>query len=185
MAKVTDAHGETLSSSEGQTGEYGLKIIPVESLFDSLRLISILKHSSNTATHCTLQTEAGVDIVEVAFSGDIASFPGSTELSTGVSYRIIADGQGSSITGRFLDGSVTYPINKTNINYTGGINNGNDDTNGAFNIVSVTTSILKRRGRGQAEIRTSSPVDREDGKVLSLEPEEVNIIKKDRVDLDA
>ena len=41
-------------------------------------------------------------------------------------------------------------------------------------------------GRGQAEIRTSDPVDREDGKVLSLEPEEaVNIIKKDRVGLDA
>jgi len=40
-------------------------------------------------------------------------------------------------------------------------------------------------GRGQAEIRTSDPVDREDGKVLSLEPEEVKIIKKDRVDLDA
>ena len=41
-------------------------------------------------------------------------------------------------------------------------------------------------GRGQAEIRTSHPEDREDGKVLSLEPEEaVNIIKKDRVGLDA
>ena len=40
-------------------------------------------------------------------------------------------------------------------------------------------------GRGEAEIRTSDPV-REDGKVLSLEPEKaVNIIKKDRVDLDA
>ncbi len=41
-------------------------------------------------------------------------------------------------------------------------------------------------GRGQAEIRTSFPVDREDGKILSLVPEEaVNIIKKDRVGLDA
>ena len=40
-------------------------------------------------------------------------------------------------------------------------------------------------GRGQAEIRTSLPVDREDGKKLSLEAEEaVNIIKKDRVGLD-
>ncbi len=41
-------------------------------------------------------------------------------------------------------------------------------------------------GRGQAEIRTSHPADREDGKVLSLIPEDaVNIIKKDRVGLDA
>lgn len=41
-------------------------------------------------------------------------------------------------------------------------------------------------GRGQAEIRTSFPVDREDGKILSLIPQEaVNIIKKDRVGLDA
>lgn len=40
-------------------------------------------------------------------------------------------------------------------------------------------------GRGQIDIRTSDPVDREDGKVLSLIPEKaVNIIKKDRVDLD-
>ena len=39
-------------------------------------------------------------------------------------------------------------------------------------------------GRGQAEIRTDHPV-RDDGKVLSLIPEEVKIIKKDRVDLDA
>ena len=39
-------------------------------------------------------------------------------------------------------------------------------------------------GRGEAEIRTSNPEDREDGKVLSLIPEEVKIIKKDRVDLD-
>lgn len=40
-------------------------------------------------------------------------------------------------------------------------------------------------GRGQAEIRTSFPI-RDDGKVLSLEPERaVNIIKKDRVGLDA
>ena len=40
-------------------------------------------------------------------------------------------------------------------------------------------------GRGQAEIRTSFPVDREDGKVLSLVPElAVNIIKKDRGGLD-
>ena len=40
-------------------------------------------------------------------------------------------------------------------------------------------------GRGEAEIRTSSPEDREDGKILSLIPEEVKIIKKDRIDLDA
>ena len=41
-------------------------------------------------------------------------------------------------------------------------------------------------GRGQAEIRTSRPVDREDGKILSLRPQEaVKIIKKDRVGLDA
>lgn len=41
-------------------------------------------------------------------------------------------------------------------------------------------------GRGQAQIRTSHPVDREDGKILSLIPEvAVNIIKKDRVGLDA
>ena len=41
-------------------------------------------------------------------------------------------------------------------------------------------------GRGEAEIRTSSPEDRDDGKILSLVPERaVNIIKKDRVDLDA
>ena len=40
-------------------------------------------------------------------------------------------------------------------------------------------------GRGEAEIRTSSPEDREDGKILSLIPEEaVNIIKKERVGLD-
>ena len=40
-------------------------------------------------------------------------------------------------------------------------------------------------GRGQAEIRTSHTEDRDDGKILSLIPEEaVNIIKKDRVDLD-
>jgi len=39
-------------------------------------------------------------------------------------------------------------------------------------------------GRGQAEIRTSFPVDRDDGKILSLIPEEVKIIKKDRVGLD-
>ena len=39
-------------------------------------------------------------------------------------------------------------------------------------------------GRGEAEIRTSNPEDRDDGKILSLIPEEaVNIIKKDRVDL--
>ena len=38
-------------------------------------------------------------------------------------------------------------------------------------------------GRGQAEIRTSHP-PRDDGEVLSLEPEKVNIIKKDRVGLD-
>ena len=41
-------------------------------------------------------------------------------------------------------------------------------------------------GRGQAEIRTSNPEDRDDGTILSLIPEvAVNIIKKDRVDLDA
>ena len=39
-------------------------------------------------------------------------------------------------------------------------------------------------GRGQAQIRTSHPEDRDDGKILSLEPEEVKIIKKDRIDLD-
>ena len=40
-------------------------------------------------------------------------------------------------------------------------------------------------GRGEAEIRTSDPVI-DIGEVLSLEPEEaVNIIKKDRVGLDA
>ena len=40
-------------------------------------------------------------------------------------------------------------------------------------------------GRGQAEIRTSHPEDKDDGKILSLKPEEVKIIKKDRIDLDA
>ena len=40
-------------------------------------------------------------------------------------------------------------------------------------------------GRGEIDIRTSDPVDREDGKILSLEAERaVNIIKKDRVGLD-
>lgn len=38
-------------------------------------------------------------------------------------------------------------------------------------------------GRGQAEIRTSNPpIDT--GEVLSLIPEKVNIIKKDRIGLD-
>ena len=40
-------------------------------------------------------------------------------------------------------------------------------------------------GRGEAEIRTSNPENRDDGKILSLEAERaVNIIKKDRVGLD-
>ena len=39
-------------------------------------------------------------------------------------------------------------------------------------------------GRGQAEIRTSFPLDRED-KFDSLVAQEVKTIKKDRVDLDA
>jgi len=39
-------------------------------------------------------------------------------------------------------------------------------------------------GRGQAEIRTSVP-DEEIGKVISLIPEEVKIIRKDRIGLDA
>ena len=38
-------------------------------------------------------------------------------------------------------------------------------------------------GRGEAEIRTSDQVI-DIGEVLSLEPEEVNIIKKDRGGLD-
>ena len=38
-------------------------------------------------------------------------------------------------------------------------------------------------GRGQAEIRTSDPII-DIGEVLSLVPEEVKIIKKDRIGLD-
>ena len=40
-------------------------------------------------------------------------------------------------------------------------------------------------GRGQAEIRTSFPEDREDGKILSLVPEVAsNIFRKERKGLD-
>ncbi len=38
-------------------------------------------------------------------------------------------------------------------------------------------------GRGQAEIRTSHPT-RDDGKVLSLEPETSNVLQKERQGLD-
>ena len=40
-------------------------------------------------------------------------------------------------------------------------------------------------GRGQAQIRTSHPEDREDGKILSLKPEVAsNIFRKERKGLD-
>ena len=40
-------------------------------------------------------------------------------------------------------------------------------------------------GRGQAEIRTSHPEDRDDGKILSLVPELAsNIFRKERKGLD-
>ena len=38
-------------------------------------------------------------------------------------------------------------------------------------------------GRGQAEIRTSHP-PRDDGEVLSLEPETSNVLRKERQGLD-
>lgn len=67
-----------------------------------------------------------------------------------------------------------------------------DITQGALALtLSLLSPILEnsmnpnRGGRGTKDIRTSFPVDREDGKILSLIPRTVNIIKKDRIGLDA
>jgi len=67
-----------------------------------------------------------------------------------------------------------------------------DISQGALGLTSsLLTPIIENSANinkgaiGTKEIRTSHPVDREDGKVLSLIPRTVNIIKKDRVGLDA
>lgn len=129
-AEQTDVHGGTMVDGGAISPKQG---IIGETNF-GLSNIIITKSTSCNATHAYIESEDGLTEHEkVAFVGDVATF--TYECANATKYRFVADKEGASYT-RYMDGSMSYPIAQTNMDFTTGISGG-ESAAYVGNIVSI------------------------------------------------
>lgn len=100
-------------------------------------IISVTKNSVSTATRCQVFTDGWALQGTATFIGNVATFWTPLAITSGTTYRVLADNSGASYTFRSV--AVTYPFAGTAVNtiwwYFGG-NNGAT----AFNIEAISTA---------------------------------------------
>lgn len=137
---TADTTGVTYGSGGTASAKCGMKFETKTACI----LTKITKTAACDATTAYLLNSSKAVIASASFSGNDAVF--NQNLTTSTTYYAAVDSGGSNYS--YKQGTpVSYPISKTNINYTIGLDNtGNDLNNYGFNIASVTTDIaLEKR----------------------------------------
>lgn len=128
---ITDSIGLTFDSSDA-TASGGMIIIA--NVNSSLIAVGV-KTTSNPTTF-TLYDNSNNQLTTASFSGSTATLSSPYKLIKGTTYKLLATGMSH----RDYISFSSYPINKTNINYTSGIENfPNPDGIHALVFINVTT----------------------------------------------
>lgn len=133
----TDSHTwQTMNSTGTETQKEGFRISAVQ----NCNIVSFTKHASCTATKGYLEDASHTVLTSATFSGDVCTFPTPYAITTGTTYFLTLDNNGSNFTNRYT-GGTTYPSAKTYISWTGGLYHGAIDPSDAFDILNATFSI--------------------------------------------
>lgn len=131
-----DAHNATWEGTDSVSTMNGIRIIPNR----NVTLISFQKNSNTTATRAYILDASKAVLQNVSYTGVTAIF--NYNLVVGTTYYLADDNSGATYTRTFSVGvSPLYNINGTNINFTGGLNNGGNDSTRALDIGNVTTQF--------------------------------------------
>lgn len=134
-----EGHGLNLPKNTPRTTMDGFRIKPNYNLL----LYDINKTGYSTATTCYLLNASKNQVANASFSDNQCTFASPINLAVGVSYYIVADSLGATYTMQYENNQI-YPISRTNINWTGGIDGadglgGGVGTDNANNLLFVGT----------------------------------------------
>ena len=149
--------GFTLDTTSAETNLGGYNI----SVDNTCELKSVTKSAECNATTAYLRsTPTGVDIATATIVGNTAIFSPTQTLTQGQNYSIMVGSGGSSYT-RDLETSISYPVNGSYINLTGGIFSNNDTPQStvAMNIdsITITSTTANRIVQTNAQAITANP----------------------------
>lgn len=136
-AIIVETHG--LSWAGSAAGRIGWDGFRIQANYN-LQLTNMTRSVDTDCTHCALLNADKSENVTGIFVGNVCTFvPGNiTTLIAGLTYYIGATTPGPATCTENYKNNVVYPINGTNINWTGGIDEGNSDTTNAGAISNIT-----------------------------------------------
>lgn len=138
LAPVTDAHGFALPNNDIVATQAGFQF----STKAELTVGYVVKDAACTATWAYILDSSKNVLYSANFSGNIATF-GTNILSSGTLYYMTVDNAGANYTRKLNPANQAYPQNKTNIIYTGALDDTTDNQK-AYNIVSIRTTQTSR-----------------------------------------
>jgi hypothetical protein len=148
-AEVTDAHGLPNTLTQAYNIQTGMRIKTRKKLL----LNRITQNSLATATKAYLYNATFGLLATSNFSGTNATF--NYDLETGTEYLVTANGTASYT--RTYDTTTAYPVNKTNVQFTGTVEGTAVYTTYVETIISVTTQeYLYESAIG---VNVSHPID--------------------------
>jgi hypothetical protein len=110
--RTTEAHGKTLAGATSKTLKSGAKITTTA----AMRVITVTKSASCTATTAYILSSVGATLATAAFSGNAATF--AYDLSTSTSYYLAVDSGGAAYD--VVSDTPTFPIAGTYLSWAGG-----------------------------------------------------------------
>jgi len=135
---VTDSTGFTIPTSQSITGWYGV----ITEANTNITNITVTKKSSSTSTSVRLYNYSDCTVIaEASYSGDVATFGSSANISQGSNFSILSGASGTHTMYRQNTG-VSYPISATNVDFLDSANHGGCNvTAGAygFEVLQITS----------------------------------------------
>jgi len=130
LTPTTDTSNTSWQSNYGYPYFYGVKIYAKK----NINLYQVLKASGCSATVCKILDSSGTVLATANFSGNYATF--NYTILEGHTYQIGAYIDGSTAYTRTDKHPFSYPVNGTNVNFTGPVG----DSNYIFNIQGIITT---------------------------------------------
>ena len=119
-------------------------------------LLRVTKDATSAATKCYLLDASKSQIGDaVDFVGNVATFTANNSLTNGTSYYLVCDAAGASHNRSYDNSPPGFPYNRTNVNFTGGYDNGNDGGT-CFNVANVITGATPADAIIQTEMQSLS-----------------------------
>ena len=135
LTTTESAHGIAMTStSDPETGDSGIRF----NLTENANLTSVRKITTGTATRALLLDASKATLTTASFVGHVATF--NYELIAGTTYYITADNSGGNY-GMKYNGSMSYPIVKGRVTFTGGMQQtGVDNPTHIYMIEAINTT---------------------------------------------